>query len=258
MKKQFYLIFIILFVLILFSQKKNNYLINNTNYIILNSYPYDKNLFTEGLEVFKNKIIVGSGKYGKSLIGQLSLDNGELQNELKLDPIYFGEGITFTDNDLWQLTWKEGIVFKRDTQTFKVKDSYLFEGEGWGICYDGKNLINSDGTDILSIRSSKDFKLIKKLKIKNKKIKVGQLNELEYANGYIYSNVFNSSNILKIDPVSGNVLKTYDLSLLFEDKSINKKEVLTYGELNGIAHLNKNKFYISGKNWSRIFLLELK
>ena len=161
MKKQFYLIFIILFVLILFSQKKNNYLINNTNYIILNSYPYDKNLFTEGLEVFKNKIIVGSGKYGKSLIGQLSLDNGELQNELKLDPIYFGEGITFTDNDLWQLTWKEGIVFKRDTQTFKVKDSYLFEGEGWGICYDGKNLINSDGTDILSIRSSKDFKLIK-------------------------------------------------------------------------------------------------
>lgn len=216
-------------------------------------YPYDQTLFTQGLEVVEDQIVVGTGQYDKSEIGNLSLRTGELSDVMKLDDQYFGEGLSYDGKHIWQLTWKEGVVLVRDPETFGLEESHYYDGEGWGLCYDGKHFIMSDGSDILTYRNNEDFSEIKEVKVTRNGNPVEKLNELEYVKGYVYANVWYSNSILKINAKSGQVEKVYDASKLLKESKLTEAEMDKVDVLNGIAHVEENTFLLAGKYWPRIF-----
>lgn len=224
---------------------------------IIKSYPYDSNIFTQGIEKIDNKIIISAGLYGESSIGILDLDTGKLTKKERLEESYFGEGLTFDNQNIWQLTWREETAILRDPKSLKVIKYVNYKGEGWGICFDGNDFIMSNGTSKLYFRDKSNFEIINEIIVRDRNKEVNQLNELEFYNDFIYANVWHSNYILKIDPKTGNVVKKYNAKILLKDKSISNNERLKFGVLNGIAHLQDNQFLLSGKNWSRIFKVEL-
>ncbi|WP_430617563.1 glutaminyl-peptide cyclotransferase [Enterococcus sp. AZ188] len=226
---------------------------------VLKSYTYDSSLHTQGLEMDKenNRVVVSSGEYGESKIGFLDLQTGKLNFEVPLEDEFFAEGITISDDVIWQLTWVENTVFVRDRSNLEIINTYSYEDQGWGLCYTGDYLIMSNGTDELTVRNPNNFEFIKTIEITEDSEYLYGINELEYVDGYIFANVMDSDHIYKIDLQSGHVIKTYDASNLLTGSGSSEKEISTVGDLNGIAHVKDNIFLVTGKNWPKIFEVEL-
>jgi len=177
------------------------------------------------------------------------LSDGKILDQVSLESRLFGEGLARVENKLIQLTWKKQVALVYDLNTFKELERINYSGEGWGLTYDGSWLVMSDGSDILTFRDSRSFAVWRRLQVKLRGRPVKLLNELEYAEGFIYANVWNSSEIMKIDPQSGRVVAVIETSSLRYKPSI-------YGEdvLNGIAYIPENKtFLITGKLWPKLF-----
>lgn len=228
---------------------------------LLDKYPVKTPLFTQGLELDPTgkELILGTGLEGKSQLGTFNLQSGELEDAQNLPNNYFGEGITFTPNALWQLTWKEKKVLKRDPKTFEILDEIDINTEGWGICYDPdeKVIWRSDGTSTLYKHDPETFELLGQVKIMNGKLAASKLNELEWANGHIYANRLYRDEILKIDLASESVVETYDVRPML-DQTLNEEEIASVDTLNGIAHIEGDEFYITGKLYPYIYKVRLK
>lgn len=233
--------------------------INAQSVKLLNTYPSDSTAFTQGLELNScDELIIGTGLYGESKLGQLNLKNGEIELLDTLEDNFFGEGITHTPDALWQMTWRENTAFKRDLETYEIIDTANYEEEGWGIAYDfDRDIIwHSDGTDTLYKRDSHTFQKIGEINVIENALKVDKLNELEYAEGAIYANIWYDTTIVKIEPDSGEVLARYDVAPLLEEE-LTEEELEEIDSLNGIAHIEDNRFYITGKLYPYIFEVEL-
>lgn len=219
---------------------------------ILETIPLDQPLFVQGLEINDGRLVCATGLYKKSEIG--ILDGGTFEVKEALPPDQFGEGLTFTEEDLFQVTWREGICHIRDPQTLVSNQAIPYEGEGWGLCYDGKNIIQSDGTDTLKIRDPKTFEVLSEHQVTDfDGNPVKMINELEYANDQIYANIWMTKEIIRIDPKTFKVTKIYptDFPADIADKNAD-------ATLNGIAHLEGNTFYLTGKLWDAYYKVELK
>ncbi len=224
---------------------------------ILASHPLNPALFTQGLEVVDDRLILSSGLYGRSMIGQLDLSTGQLRQAQGLPREVFAEGLTETPAGIWLLSWQEGQARLYDRQTLTEIRQARYSGEGWGLCFDGERLYMSDGSATLTIRDPDSFEHPGSLPVSWQGQPIPRLNELEYANGYIYANVWMSDEIIKIDRASGEVLQRIDLSelralALPEDRPRDDNAVL-----NGIAHIEGDRFYVTGKRWHMIFELRL-
>lgn len=224
---------------------------------LIKSYPYNIALYTEGIQVINNNVILSTGLYGVSQIGVLNLTTGNVSNSKFLPTEYFAEGLTYDGKNIWQLTWKEHTAFLRNADTFDEIKRFSYEGEGWGLCFDGTYLVMSNGTNQLIYRDKTDFHIIKTIDVNLDNLKNLQMNELEYHDGYIYANIYKTYDIIKIDPNTGQVVKVYDASVLLNDASFAEYDENIYGIMNGIAHVKGNTFLLSGKNWARIFEVEL-
>lgn len=224
---------------------------------VVASHPLDGDLFSQGLELIDGRLMMSSGLYGHSKIGEIDLENGQLVDALHLPDELFAEGITATDEGIWLLTWQEGEAWLMDRDSLEMVRTVRYEGEGWGICFDGETLFMSDGTFWLSRRDPVTFELLGHVMVSHEGEPIWRINELEYANGYIYANVWLTDNILKIDPETGNVLELIDMNQL----RVSLQEELGTEDsdavLNGIAHLEGNRFYVTGKRWPRIFEVTL-
>jgi len=224
---------------------------------VLAQYPCDSSLFMQGLELVDGRLIVSSGLYGQSLIGEIELPTGRLKNAVPLDDSHFAEGLTAAETGIWQITWHEGFALLRDRKTLRELKRVRYEGEGWGLCFDGQVLYMSDGSAALTLRDPDTFEVSGKLEVSYKGQPVFRLNELEYALGHIFANVWMEDLILKIDPASGETVHAYDLSAL---KALAFKEKTTHDAnavLNGIAHIKEDLFYVGGKNWPLLFIVQL-
>ncbi|OXA76559.1 Glutamine cyclotransferase [Flavobacterium aquidurense] len=259
---------ILLFFLFIFffnSCKKNESNLKEKNegdemqYILINTYAHDMNSFTEGLFISNDIIYESTGSpidlpNTKSVFGILDLKSGSINVKSELDRnIFFGEGIAMCDNKIYQLTYKNKIGFIYDAKNYKNIGSFQFENiEGWGLTnIKDESLIMSDGTNILTFLNPKTLKVIKRLEIFDNKMSVSNLNELEYVNGFIYANIYTTNKIIKIDTKTGNIVKTMDLTPLYQDVKNRYSESL---EMNGIAYNDKkDTFYITGKFWPCIF-----
>ncbi len=223
-------------------------------YSIAKLFPHDRTAYTQGLVIEKGRLFESTGQAG-SWIAEVNLSTGVQDKKVILDDKYFGEGITFLNNKIYQLTWqnKEGFVY--DAATFKKIDSFTYEHEGWGITHDGKQLIVSDGTNVIHFKDTVSLKDEHTIIVKDKKGVVKNLNELEYIEGYIYANQYLTNNIYKIDPATGEVVGKLDLSELGEKVRVTDPQA---DVLNGIAYEKKSKLLlITGKQWPATYAIRI-
>ena len=221
---------------------------------IVATLPHDTSYFTEGLEFYDSTLLESTGNYGPSKLVRYEPKTGRIIKQVDLGPKYFGEGITVLNDTLYQLTYKEGVVFVYDAKTFKKIKELPFKGEGWGMTNDDKNIIVSNGSSSLYYYEPGSFTLLKVVNVTENGSAVPNINELEFVDGYIYANQWQYNYIVKIDPSSGNVVSKIDLSAISDSvKKANPKAEF----LNGIAyHAAAKKFYVTGKNWPQIFEIQ--
>lgn len=237
------------------SKEKKNTTDNLIGFELVQAFPHDASAFTQGLVVENGKLYESTGREG-SWIAEVNVVTGAHTKKVVLDDKYFGEGITFFGNKVYQLTWqnKEGFVY--DAKTFAKLKTFSYEHEGWGITHDSKNLIVSDGTDVLHFLDTATMKDDHVIHVTDGESKVNELNELEYVDGFVYANVWQTPFIVKIDPANGKVVGRMDLSSLGQEIS---KFNGSFDVLNGIAYEKKSKlFLVTGKLWPVLFALRLK
>lgn len=204
--------------------------------------------FTQGLIIKDNIAWESCGLYGKSQLKKWNLQTGKVINRTRFDNKYFAEGLTLFNNHLFMLTWKSGIAFEIDPITLKTIKKHSYEGQGWGLTTDGKQLIMSNGSNVLQFINPQTFKVEKSIKVNFDKSPVNHLNELEFIDGEVWANVYQTDVIVIINPETGNVIKKHHLPNLLSN-NIRKP-----GVLNGIAHdVIHNKTWVTGKNWPFIF-----
>lgn len=227
---------------------------------LINVHPSDSSLFVQGMELDEsNRLIVSSGLYKESSIGYLNLETGNYEIVEELKDEYFAEGITVTPDFIWQLTWREGVAIKREKTNLEVIDQTNYNGEGWGLAYDPDSdvLWMSDGSEYLQVRAPDTFELIRKTEVTYEGSPVIKINELEYANGLIFANIWYSNQIIAIDPQTGEVRDIYDINNILEE-TLSEEDRVEIDSLNGIAHIEGNRFYITGKKYPVVYEVELK
>jgi glutaminyl-peptide cyclotransferase len=236
-------------------------LIPKINYTSIKSFPHDTVSFTEGFLFHDGELYESTGAteelpQTKSLFGVVDFSNGKISPKVILDrDKYFGEGITFLNGKVFQLTYRTKVGFIYDAKTFKkLKDFKLPVEEGWGMTTDGKSLIMSDGTSELTVLDPNTLQVTKKITVSENGALQEKVNELEYINGFIYANIWTTNTIIKIKPESGEIVGKMDLtSLSDEAKSIYPGSL----EMNGIAYDSiSNKVYITGKLWPKIYQIQ--
>jgi glutamine cyclotransferase len=226
-------------------------------------YPHDNKAFTQGLQFYKGKLYEGTGEPNQSSLRIVDIKSGTPEKKFTYaDPQIFGEGVTIFNNKIYQLTWQNNKVFVYNLNDISRSTEILnWKYEGWGLTNDGKNLIISDGTDklyyVLPDDTTKEMKIQKILSVADNRGAVDSLNELEYINGYVYANRWYSNQIVKIDTANGHVVGKLDMTGLLQQYAqgyqANDSDVL-----NGIAYdSTTKKFYITGKNWPRLFEIRL-
>jgi glutaminyl-peptide cyclotransferase len=223
-------------------------------YEIVASYPHDPQAFTQGLAYDMGLLYEGTGIRGASSLRRVNLETGEVVEYVALPPAYFGEGIAVVDNRVLQLTWQSQVGFIYDKATLSVIGQFSYPGEGWGLTYDGRRLIMSDGTATLRFLDPATFAELGRVTVHDRNGFVRYLNELEYINGRVYANVWGSDRIARIDPESGAVVSWIDLTGLLSPA------MRTGGEdvLNGIAYDSANdRLFVTGKLWPLLFQIRL-
>lgn len=219
---------------------------------ILATYPHDPAAWTQGLLWHDGKVYEGTGLEGRSSLRRADLTSGKVEKSIDLPRNVFGEGLALVDDRLIQITWKDHVAFLWDKDDFAAKGTFKYDGEGWGLCYDGKRLIMSNGGNRLTFRDPKTFKETGSVLVRALGNKFdGKLNELECAEGFVYANIWTSDydRIAKIDPKTGDVVSFIDASGLRAQFESRDAEVL-----NGIAYIPERKsFLITGKFWPKMF-----
>lgn len=228
---------------------------------IVKTYPHDETAFTQGLVYHEGYLYESTGKRGRSTLRKVEIETGKVLKQHDLDRVYFGEGLALVDDQLIQITWEEETAFIYQLSSFAVLKRLKYQGEGWGLAYDGKHVIMSNGTSVLSYRDPQDFREVRKLNVRVE----GQslplmLNELEMIDGEIYANVFETEQIARISPETGEVVGWIDCSELLTDEDTAHWTMAHFHEsvLNGIAYdKEKKRLFVTGKNWPKLFEIRL-
>lgn len=223
-------------------------------YRVVNAYPHDRGAFTQGLVIEDGVLYEGTGLYGRSSLRKVDLDSGEVLQFRPLPEDYFGEGITVIGDRIYQLTWLSNIGFVYHRDSFELLKSFAYPTEGWGLTHDGQHLIMSDGTSRLFFLDPETLSEVRRIQVRDGGNPVVRLNELEYIDGTVYANIWQTDRIVMIDPESGRVTGHIDLSgLLSEEDRSQPVDVL-----NGIAYdREQGRLYVTGKLWPRLFQIEL-
>ncbi|MBK0381281.1 glutaminyl-peptide cyclotransferase [Mucilaginibacter segetis] len=225
-------------------------------------YPHDTSLYTEGLVYDNNSFYESGGGYlqppagepvdGPSLLAKTDLATGRILKKATVDPKVFAEGIVVVGNKITQLTWKEKIGYVYDKDTFKLLNTFNNNVgvEGWGMCFDGTKIYMDDSTNRIWFLDKDNYRAIGFIDVFDDKGPVNQINELEMINGKLYANVYQTDDIIVIDPKTGAVLQRIDMSNLYPKAERNKNADV----LNGIAYDKAgNRIFVTGKKWDKLF-----
>jgi glutamine cyclotransferase len=218
---------------------------------ILSIRPHDPNAYTQGLLLYEGAFYESTGRYGQSTLREVDPATGEVSRQHTLPATIFAEGLALVDDRLIQITWQEGIALVYDLETFRLRGVYPYEGEGWGLCYDGESLYMSDGSDVITRRAADDFRALDAISVTFQGEPVVRLNELECVGDSIWANVWQTNFIVRIDKGTGVITAVVDASNL-QDPELMPDD--PQGVLNGIAYDEENDvFLITGKLWSQLY-----
>jgi glutaminyl-peptide cyclotransferase len=221
------------------------------NYTVLNVYPHDTSSFTEGLLVHEGSLLESTGNKGRSKLLQVDIKTGKIKKSIKLADDFFGEGITVLNGKIYQLTYQEHKVFVYDLNFKKLPQEFEWPYEGWGMTTDGKSLlINTGGSNIYFV-NPETFKIERTLGVSNNNGYVSMINEMEWVDGSIYANVWQTNEIIKINAQTGLVEAKADFTDILKKSNVQDS---TADVLNGIAYNSSTKtFYVTGKWWPALF-----
>jgi glutamine cyclotransferase len=220
---------------------------------IVAAYPHDPVAFTQGLVIDHGQLFEGTGLNGKSSIRRVDLETGKVEKIEPISSLFFGEGIAILGDKLYELTWQNQVGFIYDVHSFKRLGEFRYTGEGWGLAQDGRNLILSDGTPTIRFLDPQSFEVVKTIEVRLGGRPLSQLNELEYIDGQIWSNIWHDDHIARISPQTGEVLGLIDLSSVYTSASRGPEDVL-----NGIAYdAATKKIYVTGKDWPKLYQVEV-
>ncbi len=223
-------------------------------YQIVATREHDGGAYTQGLQLVNGRLFESTGQYGESTVRELNPATGKVLRKRPLAKNVFGEGLTVMGNEMWVLTWKENTVYVLEPDTFKPIRTHTYQGEGWGIANDGKQLIMSDGSETLKFINPKDFTTTRTLEVLDGNQPVRMLNELEYIDGEIFANIYQTEKIARISPESGQVTGWLDLKGLRRQlNNPGRAEVL-----NGISHdKSTGHLLVTGKYWPQMFEIKI-
>jgi glutamine cyclotransferase len=215
---------------------------------------HDRAAYTQGLLFHDGRLYESRGRYGKSALTEIDPTTGEVLRQAVVDPDYFAEGLALVDNRLIQLTWQAGVALVYDLESFDLIGQYTYSGEGWGLCYDGRDLWMSDGSSTLTRRDPVGFEAIERIDVTLNGGPLDQLNELECFDGLVWANVWKTNQFVAIDPSTGDVVSVIDArGLLSRDERDAGAEVL-----NGIAYdRDRDVLVLTGKWWPAMFEVDL-
>jgi glutamine cyclotransferase len=218
------------------------------NCSVVKFYPHDTNSFTEGLVFDDGFLYESTGLYGNSSLRRVDLLTGKVNQQVNLQPQYFAEGIAVVGDEIVQLTWQSHLGFVYDKTSFRLLKQFQYPTEGWGLTYDGKDLIMSDGTANLYFLDPVSFRIIRHVTVHDSG-PITMLNELEYVNGTIYANIWMQEKIAVINAQNGEVLTWINLTGIQELTNHDQNNVL-----NGIAYDTAgHRLFVTGKMWPHIF-----
>ncbi len=224
-------------------------------YKVLHTYPHDSEAFTQGLFYDGGKLYEGTGQEAGSSLREVELETGKVLRQHNLESSLFGEGITLYKNRIYQVTWRNKVGFVYEKETFSVINRIYYQTEGWGLTTDNNRIVMSDGTNILYFFEPEMFTVASRTEVYDNEKKVDQLNELEYINGEIWANIWQTDQIARIDPVSGKVNSYIDLSALFPQS---KREETGADVLNGIAYDPEGgRIFVTGKRWPKLYEIKV-
>ncbi len=216
---------------------------------ILDTMPHDEEAYTQGLLWHDGFLYESTGQYGQSTLRRVDLATGAVLSSRALPPELFGEGLARVEDRLIQLTWRAGTALLWDRERLTELDRLSYEGQGWGLCFDGLHLVMSDGSSVLTFRNPETFEVVREVEVLLRDGAVGRLNELECVQDSIYANVYTTDWIVRIDPETGRVQSLIDASGLLTPQETRGADVL-----NGIAYdEDRQIFYLTGKLWPKLY-----
>jgi glutamine cyclotransferase len=223
-------------------------------YRVVAEYPHDPEAYCQGLIYADGVLFESTGRNGTSSVRRVELATGAVLMKTQLPASLFGEGLALVGDRLIQLTWEQGVARIYDRETLRALDQFEYEGEGWGLTYDGRHLIMSDGSEVLTFRDPTTFAAVRKLRVLSKGAPVQQLNELEMVDGELWANIWKKDYIVRIDPDTGTVLGFVDLAGLFDHSVLPDPDSV----LNGIAYdPASERLFVTGKLWPKLFEIEV-
>jgi glutamine cyclotransferase len=225
-----------------------------SSYKIVAEFPHSTDSYTEGFFYRDGLFYEGTGLKGSSAILVIEPETGKVLQRRDLPPQFFGEGIIDWGHEIYEWTWQSHRCFVYDRFSLRPAGQFSYSGEGWGMTRTATAIITSDGTATLRFRDPKTFRETRRIVVKDGRLPVEQLNELEYVKGEIYANIWHSDRIARISPRNGHVLGWIDLTgLMPASRRVNGESVL-----NGIAYDAKyDRLFVTGKQWPTVFEIRI-
>ena len=225
-----------------------------SRYKVVEELPHDTEAYTQALFLSGGDWMESTGGYGTSSIRRVEKATGKVLLKKDLEEKFFGEGLAELNGKFYQLTWKSQKGFVYDAQSLEKLSSFSYTGEGWGLTTDGKTLIMSDGTERIRFLDPKTFQVLREISVTFGGKSLKMLNELEFIEGEIFANVWQTEQIVRINPVNGQVVGVIDLTGIYPQARQRDSQFV----LNGIAYdTEAKKLYVTGKCWPKIYQIEL-
>ncbi len=219
---------------------------------VVQRHPHDPRAFTQGLLWHGGKLYESTGLEGRSSVRRVDLATGAVEARTDVDETFFAEGLARVGDTLVQLTWQNERALVYDLTTLQKTAEHRYEGEGWGLCYDGTHLVMSDGSDRLRFRDPATFEVVREVRVTRIGRPLRSLNELECVDGKVWANVWQRNELVRIDPGTGRVEAIVDAGGLLTAAERRSADVL-----NGIAWLPETRrFLLTGKLWPASFEVE--
>lgn len=216
---------------------------------VVNTYPHDPEAFTQGLIWHRGRVLESTGLHGRSGVRRVRLEDGVVEARAPLPDSVFGEGIALVGDRLWQLSWQEGRAFVWSAGDLSLRGEKTYRGEGWGLCFDGKRLVRSDGSEMLTFHDAETFAVLGTLPVTFAGHPLYGLNELECVGTEVWANVWQTDSLVRIDASSGRITAKVDVPALLSEAERAQTDVL-----NGIAYRPEtDTFLLTGKLWPKLF-----
>src|SRR5258706_9184421 len=220
----------------------------------LRTFPHAPAAFTQGLTYRDGFLYEGTGLKGRSSLRKVRLETGEIVQRVDLAPEFFGEGITLLRNEVIQLTWQSQIGFVYNVKDFRLLRRFSYSGEGWGLTTNGREIFMSDGTPEIRVLDAGTLAEKRRFTVYDGHTSIDQLNELEFVDGEIFANVWQTNRIARISPQSGKVVGWIDLKGLLSPVYRLESDAV----FNGIAYdSNRKRLFVTGKLWPSVFEIRL-